>query len=217
MTIRWLSKMGRRSMSGDAWCAVGLAIDAARSGSSDDVAKETLARDIASTPQTAVAAALARLERSQGHVSYLRDRAKRLLQAAWSGEPVEMMPSENLEVFQREMRLGGMPMGDAYMELSKTEPGLLALQKMVADRSALGSRQGAAGESVSINSKREIRRRAGELVGPRSKQHDPLMRSNMALSIAHRYLYALGGDATFGDSQTPYFSAPNTVRSEPER
>src|ERR1700733_6568309 len=215
--MRWLARVGRRSMSGEGWRVFGLAIDAGCNESIDHVARETLAQDIKDMPESAVLAALARLERSQGQISYVRDRATRLLQAAWSGEPVTAMPSEHAELFQREERLGRMPMGEAYRDLSELEPRLKSLQSMVTSWDASGGQQRPAGALEIVKSKGEIRRRAGGLIGPRSHQDDPVLKSNMALNIVYRCLYALQGDTVLGDLQTSYFSAPNTLSSGPGR
>jgi hypothetical protein len=132
-----------------------------------------------------------------------------MLDAAISNSAVRP-PNPDLAVpFAREAALGRAPMGEAYGQLAELVPDLINLEtqvRLAADRRRdeipPGTRELA-----------DIRKQAARLLGPQSRHGAELVRSNMALSIAQRYLYATAGYDKLGNADTPYFAAPNTLRS----
>ncbi len=206
--------IGRRQrMSPESWRLWQLAMDGARSGETDAEAVARLSSSLAGVAKPDIDAALARLGREDRPISYLRDRALRLLQAALNGDQVLPMPAEYAQQFTRERELGYLPMGQAYEELSRLVPGLTDLERRVKSWEKPNSNS-APGQLFYIARQKDIRNETARLVGPAVGGSDPVLRSNTAANIAQRYLYSLLGDTELGDASTSLFSAPNVIQSK---
>jgi hypothetical protein len=109
---------------------------------------------------------------------FLSDRAFRLLYAVTHRLPVEPMPGEWQELFRREERLGKLPLATAYAELVEMEPRLIDAEF------------------------------APMLVGPNAEHSDPLVRSQLALSITAQQEAVVRGELDQGQANISYFAAP---------
>jgi hypothetical protein len=163
------------------------AVNVARSDMKDAQAVERL-RGIAAEDSGGAARALEGLSRMRAE--YSTDRAYRLLLAAVDGVRVPLPPSELRELFDREEELGRLPIERAIAALVALEPRLGRTPREGApaiDRSQLLQLKG--------------------VIGPGSDNPDPLVRSNLALSVVSHYL-ELGGDgADPSDGEVSYFGA----------
>lgn len=193
------------------WRLWELAMDSARSSDTDTESVARLSSLVAGASKLDIDAALARLGREDRLISYLRDRALRLLQGASTGDPVLPMPAAYAQQFMRERELGHMPMGQAYAELARSVPELTDLESRVEswEKPDLNS---SAGQLVYIAYQKDIRSETARLVGPAVGGPDAVLRSNTALSIVQRYLYSLLGNTELGDGTTSLFSAPTVMR-----
>ncbi len=151
---------------------------------SDEEARTQLRSDVLVQTRGA-RAALKSLSTSRDE--YEGDRAYRLLEAAIADVPVRPIDSEVKELFEREAELGHLSVSQAISRLEELEP---ALTKLLAKPS---------GQSLS------------RFLGPGAQHPDPLVRSHLALSIAHHFLSILSGSKEFGDLSTSYFRAPRRL------
>jgi hypothetical protein len=111
------------------------------------------------------------------------DRAYRLLHAAITSDPVESIRSDLRELFSQEEQLGRIPLAQAFAFLAERQPGLSHLHA-------------AAAQPVSA------------LLGPAARNcSDPLLRSQLALSVVSQHL-AIQSGSQEGDISCSYFSAP---------
>jgi hypothetical protein len=208
-----LSIRRRQRMKPASWRLWQLAMDGARSDETDTEAVAQLSSLLAEASKLDIDAALARLGREGRPISYVQDRALRLLQAASNGDQVLPMPAEYAKQFSRERELGHLPMGQAYEDLSRLVPGLTDLENRVKswEKPDLNS---APGQLFYIARQKDIRNETAKLLGPTRGGSDAVLRSNTALSIAQRYLYSLLGNTELGDASTSLFSAPTVIRSK---
>lgn len=191
-----------------------LAVDAARLAISDEDARKQLSEQLRNYPIDAQHDAVAGLGRSGEGSWYLSDRARRLLEAVVIGQAVSPIEPDHADLYTREEELGRMPMLEAYRVLMTLVPELGGLR----DEAETGSRslhpEGKdEGDEThpSLGRARAIRRAAKELVGPKSKHPDPLVRSSLALGIVQRYLYAASGYTELGVGEMSYFEAPTSA------
>jgi hypothetical protein len=210
--LRRIVALSRRRMTAESWRIFRLTMDAARSSESDPRAAEALALTLSEASAGELNTVMARLKR--GSPSYLRNRAQRLLESVITGKQVALAPDEFAELFSREEQLGRLPMLEAYDRLSVLEPGLKTLEDTVRSWTPSSHEHDAANQLAHIRQQSEVRREAATLTGAQARLDDPILRSNIALSIAQRYLYALLGDTQLGDPDTPYFAAPAVLRSD---
>jgi hypothetical protein len=163
------------------------AVNVACSDMKDEQAVERL-RGIAAKNSSGAARALEGLSRMRSE--YSTDRAYRLLRAAVDGVRVPLPPSESRELFDREEKLGRLPIERAIATLVALEPRL--------GRTASEGAP-AIGRSQLLRLK--------SVMGPGSDNPDPLVRSNLALSVVSQYL-ELGDDgANPSDGEVSYFGA----------
>jgi hypothetical protein len=127
---------------------------------------------------------------------YATDRAYRLLVAAIDGTPVGDPPDALKELFDRESELGRVPVERAFAILTELEP---RLKDAWADDYAPDGR--------SVPAIDLARRSVKGLLGPGSENPDPLVRSNLALSVASHYVELGGDEADPDDRQASYFGA----------
>ena len=125
---------------------------------------------------------------------YLNDRAYRLLAAVADNRFVEPIAPSNAQRFSQEMRLGQMPLAEAFAQLAVGEPRIakLALVGPGADRMS----------SFPL----------AAILGPIGDTDEELGRSRLALSVAHQYLAVRRGEIDV-DESVPYFAAPVKVAS----
>jgi hypothetical protein len=127
---------------------------------------------------------------SRKHDSYVADRASRLLSAAAAGGSVAPMPRESADLFARERELGHMPLRDAFAHLAALDRALGELEhEVVSGRLKPDPEKGFMTTEIPL--------------GRTFAYTDPLLRSDLSLSIAVTYLEALAGG---GDLDTPFFS-----------
>jgi len=126
---------------------------------------------------------------------YVKDRAFRLLSAVASGGPVEPMPVESAEQFERERELGQLPLREAFARLKELYPYLAGIEEdVIAGRVAVPPVKGGSGFEVPL----------GRTFG----HADPLLRSDLALNVAIAYLDAIPEAPGSMVLDTPFFSAP---------
>jgi len=175
------------------------AMSAASSTADDETARMSLRAQLTAPADVLREAAV---ELSKDREDYVHDRAYRLLSAAAADGPVQPIPPERSDLFDRERALGSMPMGQAYRELASIEPGLQRIEQRVragehereADgRSALG---------------KEIDQQLRELVGGGATRDDELLRTTLAGSLARQYLWILSGATQFGTADDSFYQAP---------
>jgi hypothetical protein len=188
-----------------------VALDVARLNLGDEEASTRLRKELQPYAEDAGHSALAALNSVKVPSGYLTDRARRLLDSVMNDRPVEPTSVNNIELFEREERLGQLSIADGYGVLIEHEPALKELRDSVdpAGKENTGRRDW----TDVMAQTRVIRQQAKKIVGPKSKHPDGLLRSNLALDIAYRYLYALSGYTDLGELDTVYFSAPNRVSS----
>lgn len=164
----------------------------AESQLSDEEAKRELQTEIAAHP-AGVEPTLQLM--SRGRDDYVGDRSYRLLRAAVDDNPVEPIAADAAELFRREEELGQMSIKDAFALLADLEPALHDVEGDVR-----------AGRLTAQTKHRPIGS-AEVPLGPAWKHADPLLRSNLALSIARHYLDVLGGSDQLSDINQPYSAA----------
>lgn len=135
-----------------------------------------------------------------GRSEFDSDRAYRLLRAVVKKTPVDPSPTTMRDLFASEEALGRLPLEDAFSRLEQLEPALSRLRPNE-DRAIPEISQNSDAAKISVST----------LLGPLAHHTNPLIRSQLALSVASQYLAILGGDLQFGDVRTPYFSAPRRM------
>lgn len=125
---------------------------------------------------------------------YLADRMVRLLEAAIAERPVAAISPGRAELFERERRLGWMPLGDAFDELAAAVPQLQEVRARAEHLASSPEAVVAQEDGRVIVSGRLITEAVGDaqhLVGPDSGHPDPLIRSRLAQQIVFRYADAV--------------------------
>jgi hypothetical protein len=191
-----LLRRGRRIFQGGNVVAR-VALDAAYSAASDEVAAQRLRDEAASRPADARAALKLYAQRRD---RFDMDRAYRLLAAAVSGEAVQAIPSDRRGLFDRERHLGRMPLSEAFAVLADREP---RLRKLAA---AASSKARSTSPTTSPDDDTETS--TSWRAPPDAKaQDDPLYQSELARAIATQYLAILDGSHD-GDASSSYFALP---------
>lgn len=165
------------------------ALQMAESDLKDDEAVDEL-REQAQSNSRAARRALKLLRPMRGE--FVGDRAYRLLAAATNDAPVEVVDADRRTLFTRERELSDRPIVDAIEQLIHLEPTL---------RAVLPENQPSD----------ETTRQVASIVGPGSSHKDPLVRSQLAISIVSHYLAIREGNTQLGNLSTPYRSAPRKV------
>jgi hypothetical protein len=176
----------------EAWSAVyRAATRAAESSLDDEEARKELEAAVAEHPKGVEGNVLLRDRRDD----YVHDRAFRLLSAVGAGRPVEPMPPESVELFERERELGSLPLREAFGRLKELYPYLAGIEKdVISGRLVVPPGTGSSGFEVPLG---------------RTIDHaDPLLRSDLALNVAIAYLDAVAGAPGAIDLDAPFFSAP---------
>jgi hypothetical protein len=123
---------------------------------------------------------------------YLTDRAYRLIVAAMNGQSVINVDIDKQDLFSREAVLGRLPINDAFAHITELSPDLDYLrEKVESDPATYGP---------------VMLKDIAEIVGPRAKRTDSLVRSRVAIGVTIEYLTILSGDARRGDINTCYFT-----------
>jgi hypothetical protein len=163
------------------------AISIACSDMEDAPAVERL-RTIAAGNMDAARNALENLSRARDE--YVADRAYRLLVSVVDGVSVPAPPAELRELFDREAELGRLPIKRAIATLVELEPRLAIVTSMSTSE-------------VERSHRLEIK----SITGPGSDNPDPLIQSNLALSVVSHYLELDTDDADPADADASYFGA----------
>lgn len=177
---------------------------AAHSAEPDEDARRRLEGDLASNGQQAQDALTIF---SRMREQFDTDRAYRLLYAAMTNTPVQPIAADRRDLFISEEQLGRMPLSDAFAFLAKRQPQLYQFEKAarVADGVTgplLGDNTGA--DDATVNAPPYV----SALLGPGAQDcTDPLLRSQLALSIASQYLAIMAGSHD-GDDSCSYFASP---------
>lgn len=160
----------------------GASLTLAQSAKTDDEARVLLQGKVAQYPKGATHA-LTMLGSHRD--SFEQDRAYRLLEAVVTHSPVSEVDPQLGELFRREQELGNMPIEDAVAYISELEPRLIDLE--------------------SSQARRDVVRR---LVGPRATHDDPLVRTQLALSIMCHYISMEEGQISEECRGVSYFASP---------
>jgi hypothetical protein len=124
---------------------------------------------------------------------YDTDRACRILDAAIQGRPPAPVRAQDVQLFDRERELGWLPLGEAFARLRSAVPELAEIQARAEELAATPDAFGIVydeHENV-IDVPSGVLPTAHGLVGPGSRHPDPLIRSNLAATVAARYVAAL--------------------------
>lgn len=170
---------------------------AARSPHPDQIALETLA-PLLWKHRFAARRALAIVEPTRTH--FENDLAFRLLDSALSGTPLAAPPPDRRALFDRERRLGHLPLVDAFGFLSTRDHRL----QEIADSLQSGA---ISLEGDLRDQKMRIKALVPRPIGP----GDQLCESDLATTIAVQYLLILSG-ALPGDPTNSYFALPRKLR-----
>lgn len=139
-----------------------------------------------------VAARYARTAVKREHADsggYITDRATRILNDAMGLPPLPPPSAERRATYTRERSLGAKPLREAFAQLAADVPALRSLETATTAQDDPGGER---------DHRLEISERCSELLGPDAQTPDPLLRSDLAITIAVRYLFAVNG----GSSQT---------------
>jgi hypothetical protein len=101
-----------------------------------------------------------------------------------------------------------MPVEDAFAWMVEREPELEWFRLDAESRSGIGGQSGPGGPA------KTPKKQLSTMVGPISSHADPLLRSQLALSVASQYLAILANEREMGskaDVQMSYFKAPAKV------
>lgn len=151
---------------------------------------------------------------AQGPPNYVGDRALRLLDAALSGSG-EIAPPDSqwAALFKEEEALARMPIREALALLYDREPELERIRSHVGDLFAQRVRESGEAEGAVAQEPAIVRARiaamsdVGKILGPGSKQTDPLLRSYIARNIAFRAISLASGNPRKVDRDGPYFGS----------
>lgn len=119
--------------------------------------------------------------------SYVSDRAYRLLVAAMAGSGVLPVRPELQERFERERKLGLMPIGDAFAHLAAVVPALADLASEI--------------ERNHSTPMMAYFDRARSLIDVNKER----LGSRLATGLVLEYFSIIRGDTSRGDVSTPYF------------
>jgi hypothetical protein len=176
------------------------AMSAACGEPDDDAAKAELIERVGGRPEEVVEVLRDSLLLRRD--TYVTDRAYRLLAAVASNSKVEPPPVWRASLFGEEAGLGRVPMKDAFRRLAEIEPRLRSVERMAelpvarADEDRLP---------------KEIGEALRPLVGGTAEHENELLRSTLASSLAHQYLWIMTGEQAFGISEMSYFQAPRKL------
>lgn len=172
--------------------------EGAYSSLDDEAAKLALARRLEADSKVLNEATI---DLSRHRDDYIQDRAYRLLSAAATGTAVQATPPERQALFAEEAALGRMPIEQAFARLAEMEPRLLEVQR----QAQRGSPDGDPEESGLL---KRLNEKLRGLVGGGASRHHELLRTNLASSIVHQYMWQLTGATQFGSPSTAYFDSP---------
>jgi hypothetical protein len=157
---------------------------------------------------------------AQGAPSYAGDRALRLFDAALSGSGEIAPPDPQWAgLYEEEEGLARMPIREALAVLCEREPELERISTRMAEffaervrESDKSEREVAQGDAM-MRARRLARSEITEIVGPRSKQADGLLRSYIARNIAFRAVELTSGNLRRVDPDAPYFELASAVEA----
>jgi hypothetical protein len=141
---------------------------------------------------------------------YLGDRVFRVLNAALADTKPEPIPEERAEAFARERDLGDRTLKDAYGQLERLVPELTEIAAAMAAEGAPTHPDGQVAAMPPMPIKR-----IKALVGPKSSNAHPLVRSDLALSVVVAYMRAVGGGRNHLDLTAPFFEQRRARRPTP--
>jgi hypothetical protein len=179
---------------GDSKSAYRAAVRIARSSLDDEHAKRELERDVVGYHDGVREAATAL---GKHRTEFVTDRAFRLLDAVLREAPVQAISPEYRDTFLREEELGRINVTSAFERLVAIEP-------------RLGECAGALLQTLlpnQENDKFSFGEQLSTLVGPGAQHPDPLVRSQLALSIASYYIAIVEGKLPSDTKDEAYFSA----------
>jgi hypothetical protein len=135
------------------------------------------------------------------------DRAYRLLDAAITDTPVEPIAVDRHDLFIGEEQLGRMPLSEAFVFLAKRRPVLNQFER--AAKATNGVTQTLLGDDAEAEDDMgDTPPHVSAVLGPGAQDcTNPLLRSQLALSIASQHLAILAGSHD-GDDSCSYFASP---------
>lgn len=169
----------------------------ARSSDSDESAADMLRAKVSGHTEEAITAAIEHLRILKKE--FVEDRAYRLLSAVREGRAVSPVDSESRALLDDQEQLGRMSLIGGFKRLIELEP---ALEQVSRDDAAA---------SATATSATKITRRQSDLrplVGPEARGSDPLLKSELAYSVALEYLAAREAGTL---DERPYFERPRRV------
>jgi len=95
-----------------------------------------------------------------------------------------------------------MPMKEAFRHLAEIEPRLRSVERMA---------ELPAGRAHEDRLPKEIGEALRPLVGGTAERENELLRSTLASSLAHQYLWIMTGEQAFGNNEMSYFQAPRKL------
>jgi hypothetical protein len=190
------------------WAARGVilraALRAAHSTEPDEDARHRLKEELASKRQQAQDALTIF---SRMREQFDTDRAYRLLHAAMTDTPVQPIAAECYDLFLSEEQLGRMPLSEAFAFLAKRQPMLHQFERAAAAADGVTwalQRSDTAAHDDMLDAHPHV----STVLGPGAQDcTDPLLRSQLALSIASQHLAIIAGSHD-GDDLCSYFASP---------
>jgi hypothetical protein len=202
---RIMAKVASLDRSTDAAQAVyGAATRQARRAVDDEQAKTTLGHEVY-THGDGVRKALELLRRDR--TEFVSDRAYRLLDAVAREAPVDAIAADELVIFEREEELGRASVAAAFAQLAEMEPRL----NEVAQCSRVATLESSSHASELLAARRRQGALLRDLIGPLAQHDDPLIRSQLALSVVSHYLAIVMGELPAECRTESYFSTRRKV------
>lgn len=191
-----------------------LAFHLASTEENDDLALASLRYEI--QRQSGSVAQRARERVAKQAWCYETDRASRLIDAATDGTALRAVDAKWADLFAQEARLGRMPLRDAFPEIVSSVPeiGRVAtrFEKSLFDIKT-STKEGSEGFLLRQKLLMKTQREVAQIIGPKSRHPEPLLRSYIPRNIVYRWLRVLCGDPPLPSRDEPYF-APAAGHSE---
>jgi hypothetical protein len=191
-----------------------LAFQLASTEEDDDRALASLRYEIQRQPGSAAQKARERVARQVW--CYETDRASRLIDAAIDGTALRAVDAKWVDLFAQEARLGRMPLCDAFPEIISSVPEIGRVTTRF-EKSLFDIRTSTKEDDEGFLSRQKLlmkaQREVAQIIGPKSRHLDPLLRSYIPRNIVYRWLRVLCGDPPLPSRDESYF-APAAGHSE---
>jgi hypothetical protein len=206
----------RRRIRPETWAALDASLKVARLDVDDECAKVQLEAQVRNLTPGTVGDAATLLDERGARDSYVGDRARRVLEAVALSRRVARIDERHIQLFSRQRELGRLPLVEGFNRLALLEPKLMLVRdSFVANQDPAHEKRSLCPRHVGRT--RAIQKAIRTLVGPAAAGDDELLRSDLAIEVVQRYLYASLGDTSWGTLETPCFSTPTSVSSTDQR